>query len=190
MKKMIFMAAASLLVASCGSAFYTKEFTHQTSGVDFSNGKWLLGDIHMDGNYKAEFTKMVMADFAQHLQGRIVNSLDQKSLLLSQTVPLNPSKSVMADLKKGTNYDYYINIKCADQRVHSDKDLIESTYYIKNMTYGVVQLEIYDLNQGVIVYSQRVHGRYDEHAGVSSKPSRQLIFGCYGRIINDIDKKS
>jgi hypothetical protein len=190
MKKPIFVLFISLIVSSCGSEFYVKEVPTQTTGLDFSNGKWLLGNIEVDSDIKDELTEMVLKDFSNHLNDRIKNSLDDKSLLVATSVPLNPSKSVISDLRKGTNYDYFINIKCYDQRSYSNKDLIESTYYTKQMTFGLVQLEVYDLNAGAIVYSQRVRGSYDEHSGVSSKPARKLILGAYQKIIKEINIKS
>ena len=189
MKKHLIIFVLAILASSCGSAFYLKENNSQTTGLDFSNGKWLLGNIEATSDIKEEFTKVVY-DFSRHLASRLKYYADDKSLLIPASVLLKPTKQAINNLKKGTNYDYYINIKCEDREVKSDKDLIESTSYTLLMTYGRVHLEVYDLNTGEIVFSQTVRGSYNNHSGMNSKAARKLIFGSYRKIFNDVESKS
>lgn len=190
MKKLLIIFVLAILSSSCGSAFYLKENNSQTTGIDFSNGNWILGNIEATSDIKEEFTNAVLDDFSKHLASRLKYYADDKNLLIPASVLLKPSKQAINNLKNGTNYDYYINIKCEDREVKSDKDLIESTYYTVLMTYARVHMEVYDLNSGEIVFSQTVRGSYNNHSGMNPKAARKLIFGSYRKIFNEIESKS
>lgn len=188
MKKPIIIFLLSFLLCSCSSAFFRKTNPTQTSGIDFSQGKWLLGDIEVDAYLKDELTELALKDFSVHLKDRLKYSLKEHSLLLPPKIPLNPSKSAIADLKKGTGYDYYINIKSQDKRNDlSDFDFTQHNYYKMQMTYGVVIIEVYDLNQGEIIYRQGVFGSVNEDIGLNINPKRKVVIGSYKKIINEIN---
>lgn len=191
MKKILLILLTSVILNSCSNAIYTKEFKTQITGINFSNGQWILGDIEVDATLKDYFTQMVLNDFTKHLNDRIRCSLNENSLLIATKIPLNPRKSDIIDLKKGTNCDFYINIKCEDARNNLENfNFIEHNYYKKQMSFGKVTLEVYDLNLGILVYSQRVYGSIDESMTFSpKKPTKILIIGCYKKIINEINKK-
>ncbi|MGH2665485.1 hypothetical protein [Flavobacterium sp.] len=180
-----------LLLCSCSQAFYQKVNPVQTTGLDFSKGKWLLGNIEVHAYVKDELTELVLKDFSEHLKERISYSLREKSLFLASKIPLNPTKSAILDLKTGTGYDYYINIKCQDQRSDlSNFDFSAHSYYLKQMTYGRVFMEVYDLNQGIIVYQQGIDGSMDEDSGLSTRPKRKILLGCYAKLMKDINSRS
>ena len=181
-----------LFLSSCSSTTYRKLNYVQTAGLDFSKGKWLLGTIEVDAYVRKELTELILKDFSSHLKERFSFSLKEKSLLLPVKVPFNPSKSAILDLKKGTGYDFYINIKCQDKRNDiSDFDYLAHDYYIKQMTFGIVFMEVYDLNEGTIIYKQGFYGAIDEDSGLRlSGPKRQILLGCYSRLMKDIKKRS
>lgn len=181
-----------LILSSCSQAFYHKVNPVQTTGIDFTKGKWLLGNIEVDAYVKDELTELVLKDFSVHLKDRISYSLrEKKALLLATKVPFNPTKSAILDLKTGTGYDYYINIKCQDARSDlSNFDNLAHSYYLKQMTYGRVFIEVYDLNQGTIVYQQGVDGSLDEDSGMSTRPKRKILLGCYSKLMKDIESRS
>ena len=191
MKKFLIIAVMFGMILSCRTHPYYRENFTQTTGIDFSKGKWILGNIVVDPAFKDELTKLAFDDFSKHLDNRLINGLNDRTLLIAVNVPLNPTKSKIQDLKKGTNCDFYINIKCENQRNNGDKfDVSEKTYYKKQLTFAKVNIEVYDLNNGTIVFSQGISSAFDEHAGLSINPARKLIFGCYSKIIDDINKKS
>jgi len=180
-----------LFLSSCSAGFYRKENYVQTTGLDFSKGKWLLGNIEVDAYVREEMTQLILKDFSAHLKERFSFSLKEKSLLLPVKVPFNPSKSAILDLKKGTGYDFYINIKCQDKRNDlSNFDYLAHDYYIKQMTFGRVFMEVYDLNQGEVIYRQGFYGTIDENSATSFSPKRQVLLGCYSRLIKDIKERS
>ncbi|AOZ98016.1 hypothetical protein [Flavobacterium commune] len=186
--------------SSCSRGIYQKEIVTQTTGIDFSNGKWLLGNIDVDYDVKDKLTRKVVKDFSKYLNNRLVNSINESSLLIANNVPLNPSKSMILDLKKGTGYDYFINIKYFNEKKHSlnsiagkyvDRFTVDKYYYTKDWNHYIVQLEVYDLNLAQIIYSQRVRGALGDNTGITtSKPIKGIVIGCYQMIMKDIDKKS
>lgn len=180
-----------LSLCSCNTTHYFTENSSQTSGIDFSKGKWLLGDIEADAEIKEEITKVSLNDFSEHLKNRITYYLDNKSLLIPQKINLKPNRTTILDLKKGTNYDFYINIKCEDERNDlTNFNVIDHAYYKKQMTFARVTIEVYDLNKGEITYSQSIIGSIDEFSSVTFKPKHKVIMGCYKKLINQINKKS
>lgn len=201
-KNILFLLLLSLNIyfSSCSRGVYQKEIPTQTTGIDFSNGKWLLGNIDADYDIKEKLTQIVVKDFSKYLNNRLVNSLNDNSLLIANKIPLNPSKSVILDLKKGTNYDFFINIKYHNENNRSlnsiagkyiDSFTVDQYYYTKNWNYYIIQLEVYDLNLGQIVYSQRVRGTLKDNGGLTtSKPIKGIIIGCYQVIMKDIAMKS
>jgi hypothetical protein len=176
---------------SCTKYSYYRENPTQTSGIDFSKGKWILGNISVNPSFHDEITKLAFEDFSKHLKTRLINVANDRTLLISTVVPLKPSKSKIQDLNKGTNCDYFINIKCENHRNKGNQfDTSDKTYYEKQLTFARVSLEVYDLNQGTIIFSQTIGRVYDENIGMGLSPVRTLIFGCYSKIIDDINKKS
>lgn len=180
-----------LIIQGCTKYSYYKENPTQTSGIDFSKGKWILGNISVNPTFHDEITKLAFEDFSKHLKTRLINVANDRTLLIPTEVPLKPNKTKMQDFYKGTNCDYFINIKCENERNNGNQfDTYEKTYYKKQLTFARVSLEVYDLNQGTIIFSQTFSRVYDENIGMGLSPVRTLIFGCYSKIIDDINKKS
>jgi len=194
MKKLISIFISILFILmtqSCRTYSFYRDIPPQMSAVDFSKGKWILGNISVELDYRDEITKLAFEDFSKHLQNRLINVNNDRTLLLPTVVPFNLDKSKILDLKKGTNCDYYINIKCENERNNGNQfDTYEKTYYKKQLTLAKVSIEIYDLNQGTIVFYQGISSFYDENIGLSYNPARTFIFGCYEKLIDDINKKS
>ena len=190
MKRIIaFFVVISFL--SCNTNHFVLYNIDQTNGLDFSKGKWLIGDVNVDAHFKDELTALVFKDFNSYLGERVKQSSSERSLLIANKVPTQPSKVEIEKLRIGTAYDYFINIKCQNTRNDiSDFKLIEHDYYLKQMSFAQIILEVYDLKQGKIVYSQTARGNIDENASITSRPMYNVIMGCYKKIWEDIDKKS
>ncbi len=190
MKKIIILALL-FITCSCNMTNYVTGNTTQTSGLDFSKGRWLLGDIEVDYEIKEDLTQLVLTDFSKHLNERLINFSEENTVLLPSKIPLNPNKNAILDLKKGTKFDYFINIKCDDERNDlSNFNFIEHAYYKKQMTFARLTLQVYDLNLGEMVYNQTIYGSIDEDSSVTFKPKYKVIMGCYNKIIKSINAKS
>ena len=190
MRKIIFFLSL-LLFPSCNITHYFLYSKDQMNGLDFSKGKWLLGDIEVNANVKDDLTDLALKDFSEYLGDRVKYSLYERSLLLPRQIPINLSKSKILDLKKGTNFDYYVNIKCKNAKNDlSNFEFADHFYYKKQMSFAQVTLEVYDLNLGEIIYSQTSGGSIEDENSMTLKPTRKVIIGCYNKIINDIKRKS
>lgn len=190
MKKIIILSLVMSLISCAGSRTYYLDNNDKSNGLDFSKGKWLIGEIDVNKSVKENLTKVIIDDFTYFLNDRVKYALDEKSLLLNSKFSLNPSKSEILDLKKGTGFDYFINIKCQNGRNDlSNFDLIDHNYYIKQINFAVFYVEVYDLNKGEIIYLQRVRGKINEDDDFTSRPTYAVIMGCYKRIIEDIKTK-
>ncbi|MNX86019.1 hypothetical protein D3C86_1178780 [compost metagenome] len=189
--KIFFYFLFLLLLTSCNTTHYFVISKSHTQGIDFSNGKWLIGEIAVNPYAKDKITNLVLKDFSEYLGERVKYSLNEKSLLLPQQVRLNPSKSTILDLKKGADFDYYVNIKCKNAKNDlSDFDFADHFYYKKQMSFAEVTLEVYDLNLGEIIYSQTSGGSIEDENSFTNKPTTAIIIGTYNKIINDIKEKS
>lgn len=198
MKRILLLSLSFIIFLSCRSGNYQRELSPQSTGVDFSKGRWLLGNIDADSDIKDKLTKLIIKDFSKHLQGRLTNALDDKSLLIARQVPVNPTTALIKDLKKGTNYDYFINVKCSSGErsdLHAikgefvDRFTVDKYYYSNKLTTAVVQLEIYDLNLGQVVYSQKVRGSSGRRTTLI-KVDENFFIGCYKEIMKHLNKKS
>lgn len=190
MKKQFLLIFAALLVLGCNSEIYHLYSPVKSDGVDFTKGRWLIGDINTNAGIKEALSDMAFQDFSIHLKNRL-GEVRSERLLIAASVPLNPSKKELETLKKGTNYDYYINIKSKNQ--DSDLDNFEWTehgYYRQDKAFAALAIQIYDLNQGKIIYSQTANGSIDKSLSITSKPTQKVILGCYKKVRDDLFGKS
>lgn len=195
MKKLLFLLIVPFFLVSCNLPSYVFNNQAQTTGLDYTQGKWLLNRVSAPNEVSDRLTALALKDFNRHLQGRLGYVPDTKGLLIPPKIGFNPSKEVLANLKKGTNYDYFINIKAAETK--NDFGALDISPHKMNgggSNVNEVTVEIYDLNLQQIIYSQKVTGsvgmpkdNQDVHV---SKPSSSLIIGAYKKIIKDLEKRS
>ena len=186
-----------LFCFSCNSEKYFFDNKVQTIGVDFSNGKWLLNEIEVPSNIANKITELAINDFGENLGNRLSYAPNTKGLLLPQKqIRLNPEKSVLSNLYEGTQYDYFINLKAVITR--NDLSSIDYTNHKFKNGYryktSEVVIEIYDLKNSNIIYSQKVIAsvkqKIDNNDISFSKNQYLLILGAYKRLMKDINKRS
>lgn len=194
MRKFFLFSLIVLLFTSClgpDTANYFLYNKDKMNGLDFSKGKWLIGEIEVNPYARTNLTNLVLDDFNEYLGDRVKYSVNERSLLLPKQIPVHPTKSVILDLKKGADFDYFINIKCKTSiNDLSNFEFIDHYYYKKRMSYAQVILEVYDLNTGEIIYSQASGGSIEKVNTTTNKPTTIITIGSYKAIINDIKKKS
>ncbi len=197
MKKILIYLFATALFSSCSFPHYMFENKAQTLGLDFTQGKWLINDIDCPGNVYNELTQMSAKDFGGYLQDRLSPVYDVKGLILPQKINFNPSKKTLQEIKKGCEgFDYFINIRAGKLKEDvgpldiNPQNLISQS----RSNQSEVLIEVYDLNLAEVIYSQKVIGTTtvaNDHQDVHlAKTSRSLLLGAYGKIMQDIDKRS
>ena len=111
---------------------------------------------------------------------------------------INKSNLNTAELKKikiGTNYDYFININAQTLKNEINNINIRNHKYQTEGSKEIsIVLEVYDLNNLVVLYSQEVKGfvklPQNSNDVTLSYSINNLVLGGYKKIIRDITKKS
>jgi hypothetical protein len=187
MRKFYLFCLFVLLLQSCTAPSYVFKGPNQI-GLDFTQGRWLLHNI--DNKY---INEQAVKDFTSFTGNRLSETATTKGLLIV-TVPLQPDKQLLTDLYNGTGYDYYINIK--DEITRDDIAAVEiGTNNIRSEGSAGLTLEVYDLKNKSIIYSQTVVGSTQKNPNAKGnvnfyKPAASLVMGSYNRIIKDIRSKS
>ncbi len=191
--------ASSLLVIfsamSCSFPNYSFDNATQTTGVDFTSGKWLLNEIEASNDVTDKLTQNATNDFKAILGSRLSYLPETSGMLLSQKIDLNPDAKRIKELAEGTGYDYFINIKA--NKVRNDfsaVDLTPASFNNGGQNINNITLEVYDLKNIMTIYSQTVTatvGRPKDNQDVHlSKPSTNLIYSAYRKLFNDLKSKS
>ena len=120
----------------------------------------------------------------------------EKSRDIRKKVDLNPSQNILKDLKKGTKYDYFINVKAKVVKNSLQEIDITNHKLNKNKSKTVeVFFEVYDLNLFETIYSKKVIGSIKVNDNnnsdiILSKSVSKLIVGSIHKILKDIEKTS
>lgn len=193
--KNIFTLLIFIICFSC--ALPSSTFHHPPqAGVDFSKGKWLLNSLDVPSNVVLSLEKDVLKDLSKQLKDRFMYYPNSKGFLLPQKIQMNPGPDLLKDIRKVTNFDYFINIKAGilkdDLGSVSSKQINAFSNVASNSVY--VEMEIYDLNSTLVIYSQKVTSTVtrpeNENGVVLSKSARDLIRNGYNKLFNDLKSKS
>lgn len=193
--KILLLFAILISLYSCNLPSYVFDNKGQTSGLDFTKGKWLINHIDAPSDVSKQLTKYAKEDFEKYLPGRLFFIYEPKGLILPQKININPSKSLLKEIKKGSGFDYFINIRAGKLKDElGGIDITPNHFYTDRENKSEVIIEVYDLNLSQIIYSQKVIGSVATQKGNDevqfSKSSGSLILGCYKKLMKDIDGKS
>lgn len=196
MKNYTLILVTFFLVASCAFPTYVSQEQKMQNGVDFTDGKWLLNTIDAPYGINEKLTKLALKDFNKHIKNGVNYVPKTKGILLPQKISFDPSSTQIKELKNGTNFDYFINIKTSILKEQIGVIDVTSTN-LQSKEYqnsALVTIEIYDLNNLNIIYSKTVNGNVkitpNSNNFYLANTGNDLILGAYKKIIKDIDKKS
>jgi hypothetical protein len=202
MKKIHFISILfGLILTSCITSTYVFKFS-DTPGIDFRKGKWLLNEIESPYIIRPQLREIVKKEFSNHLKSDFFILNQTNGLMLPPKTPLNPNKQILKEIKAGTKFDYFINLKT---KILKDevgalsigtpdvRDSYDGNDFDDNDESKVeVTLEVYDLNRLKIIYSQTVFGSSqfngDSEGVYLSKGTNSLIVSSLRRIIKKIEK--
>ncbi|HMI07729.1 MAG TPA: hypothetical protein VK528_09310 [Flavobacterium sp.] len=193
MKKITLFLFLCLISISCDTSSYYYESGVQNVGLNFKSGKWLLTGIDAPNEINGELTALVLNKFKRHLHERLDYVYDVKGIMLPKKTPLNPTKSNLAAIKKGTGYDYLINVKASGISDGNSVD-ISNGKGKENEYSSYIVVEVYDLNNLEIIYSRRENGlkKFDKkiNKGNMSKLSNKMIIRAFEYIWKNLRKTS
>lgn len=206
MKNFILISFAFLFIFSaCQPPAYIFT-TGQRTGVDFTQGKWLLNELDCPNGPKEKMAEKTLEFFRDNLHDRLFYINDVKDLLVTRKIYLNPNSIKLKELKDGTGFDFFINISTKKNK--SDFSTIElyQTDEESGKNEAFVILEIYDLNLQQVIYSQKVIGITNKDNTKSMweteksrklidnvtfyKNSEKLMQGALKKIFKDLKKRS
>ncbi|WP_299122173.1 hypothetical protein [uncultured Tenacibaculum sp.] len=190
MKKKIFIILTTIAFISCHSTKYYHS-GNVNSSLNFQKGKWLLKNVESHKNIQDILTKIAKEEFKILLGKRFSIATNVGGIFVPNTIPNNPSKSILEDIKNGTGYDYLINIKA--KKISDEVGFLETGNTLSSLeNSGEITLEIYDLNLLEKIYSQSAIGKMhipknNEDFGFS-KSADNIIITSLTRILKKIKK--
>ena len=184
-----------LFLSSCNLPKYYFKYDTITTGVNFSEGKWLLDRVQTSKEIEDKLTKMTTDYFGNKLNNRF-NTVFSEKVLIAQKNNFPLTSEELKQIKIGTNYDYFIQIKSGSLK--NELGSIDTTpaRFNNNLTNEAsVQLIIYDLNTQQVIYNKNTFGvtgnpEKNSNDVTLSKSSKSLLYGCLKKIFKDLDKKS
>lgn len=190
--KYLYILLAVIVITSCNSVKYTYS-GDVNSRLDFRKGKWLLNDVTSFKNIRNDgLTEMANERFSELIGNRLLVVSNMKGLLIPSNISPSLDKSILKDIKNGTGYDYFIDIRT--KNISNEVGILgasnSQTDHSKNI--GEVTLSIYDLNMFKIIYSQTVVGKLvvseKDNDYALSKNSNLIIHSALKRIMKKIKK--
>ncbi|MDO6674817.1 hypothetical protein Q4517_04560 [Tenacibaculum sp. 1_MG-2023] len=190
--KYLYILLAVIVITSCNSVKYTHS-GDVNSRLDFRKGKWLLNDVTFFKNIRKDgLTEMANERFSELIGNRLLVVSNMKGLLIPSNISPSLDKSILKDIKNGTGYDYFIDIRT--KNISNEVGVLgasnSQTDPSKNI--GEVVLSIYDLNMFKIIYSQTVVGKLvvseKDNDYALSKNSNLIIHSALKRIMKKIKK--
>jgi hypothetical protein len=204
----IFFIVGTLFITltSCKSNTYLLTNHDYKTGVDFTQGKWLLNTINSTKENRDKLTQETTLFFTENIGNRYYFRADVNSLLLPENIPLNPNKEQIKSLQVGTGFDYFINVSSKKNKDELGTVSLFDDEQSTEENNAEVTLEIYDLNLHQIIYTQEAIGsdRAEKQKSIwetkkSNKlidninfhrSSNKLVLGSLKKILKDLKKKS
>ena len=188
--KKVFILLIVVILISCNSVKYIHS-GNVNSRLNFKKGKWLLNEITATKDIKHNLTRISNEKFSELLGGRFVKLNDARGVLIPRDISSDPSKFILKDIKNGTGFDFFIDIRAkkkADEvDVFGGGNVMSSSENI-----GEITLIIYDLNLLEKVYSQSIIGKLfvpeNKENFALSKSAGNIIICGLERIFKKIKK--
>lgn len=195
MLKKTFYILIFLNFYSCRFPSYYFTQSSQNTGLDFTNGKWLINDIDCPPYIYKQISDLAYNDFKTLLSNRLYTVYSERAIILPKTITINPSKKLIKEIKTGTNFDYFINIKASSiKKQFGNVDLTPHKFYSDRKNSVEVIIEVYDLNLTEVIYSQSVVGSIasarDNNDVHFSQNNKNLIINSYKKLMKNIIERS
>ena len=189
--KKTFILLLIISFTSCHIPKYTYS-GNVNSSLDFSKGRWLLNDIESSKNIKNDLTKIADKGFSKLLGNRFSILNETQGILTPRKITSNPSKSILKDIKNGTDFDFFINIR-TEKMSDEIGDIQIGHVYSKHENSVEIIIDIYDLKLLEKVYSTSAFGilsipEDDNQDFAFAKGTNRMIISGFKKIMKKIKK--
>jgi hypothetical protein len=191
MKKTLTLLIIITTITSCHFPSYIHS-GDVNSSLDFRKGKWLLNNVESPKRISSILTKIANEEFSE-LLGENFSTLNQTKGIL---IPLNTtnkdlSKSTLKDIKNGTGFDFFINVKAKTNKNEiGDLQIGSVDSHLENNVE--ISIEIYDLNLLERFYFHSVIGslsiQENNQDFAFAKGTENLIIKGFEKIMKKIKK--
>ena len=193
MKNLIILISLCFLY-SCSLPSYSLKNKYEPTTIDYSHGKWLLNSIDVNGLVLKKIEPQLLEEFSSSLGERFTYYPKTLDIMIPRNIGMNPTKKQLKEIKQLTGFDYFINVK--GDVLKDELGMISGTKLDKNLrsNSSYMELEIYDLNNEIIIYSQKVTGtssrQEDNHDVYFSKSAIEILNKSFDKLLKDIQSKT
>ena len=197
MRKIIFISLLCVFFNASSCHFASYYLLTKVERVDFSTGRWLInyvGGEQIGPVICGRLHKFALEKFQKVLGDRISDVRHSGNIILPSNIPLNPSPYILENIKKGTGFDYFINIKA--DLVHDSFGTIQMSRpdpEINDRNEIQVVVEIYDLNTAEVISTQTSGGIIGSRQGYRlaggfsiSTDKSNLAMGALNKILKKL----
>lgn len=194
MRNIVLSIIFLFIISSCSFSKYYFENSEMKTGLDFTNGKWILNTIEAPYKVKNKLSELAFKDFSAKLNHRISHSRNVKEFMITPKINLKENKSELEKVYKTTGYNFFIDIKA--QIVDEKLGLIDfspSKFKKDEQNRVKVVFNIYNLKSQTVIYSKTAIGLVGTNKTNNvnfSASADMLIIGAYKKIMKDINNKS
>lgn len=193
MKKIFVLFSLLVLSSSCSLPYYQFNNKYNAVSIDLNSGSWLLNTVDIPYSISNQLEQSFINEFSNILEERFCYYPNTSSVMIPRNISMNPTISQLKEIKQLSGFDFFINVKGGvlreDLGVISGSKLANA----KENNSSYVELEIYDLNKEIIIYSQKVTGTTtrtkDNHDVHFSKTSNDLLKKCSEKLLTDLRSK-
>jgi len=193
MKKLIVLISLYFFY-SCSLPSYSLKNKYEPTSIDYSQGKWLLNSIDVNGLVRKKIEPQLLEEFSNALGERFTYYPNTLDIMIPRNIEMNPTKKQLKEIKQLTGFDYFINVK--GDVLKDELGMISGTKLDKTLrsNSSYMELEIYDLNNETILYSQKVTGtstrQEDNHDVYFSKSSLEILNKSFDKLLKDLQSKT
>jgi hypothetical protein len=194
-RKILFLLFVLLFLQSCSFPNYYFERGNIESGLHFKEGKWLLNTVDAPYESRKKLTELAKKDFTEKLANRFSEAKNVKEFLVLPNVNLAKNPEELVRLYKTTGFNFLIDLKVKILKNEFDAvDMTNHNFKSQKSNMVAVELYIYDLEKGMIIYNKKAIGsvmlQENSNDANFTVPTEALIIGAYKKIMKDINRKS
>lgn len=145
------------IMCSCSMPSYRTYYESVPYAVDYTNKKWLLTPIKGESESLEKQDSYATNELKSCLGENLIEHFDSKSgYMLAKNTDISPN--LYLQTLQTTDLDYWIEIKNSIKRENNSGNVSVKSSFNNTFVDIVVTINIYDIKQSDLIYSQKVKG--------------------------------